>query len=359
MNVAIVAHNYDRREGTGGYAVEILSRVARSHDVTLYAAAAAAPLPEGVRFVKVPALRGSAYATILSFPTGFAAVRGRHDIVHAQGWVTGSADVVTAHIVLAAWRRAARQAGVSAPPGESLLGGLVAAREARLYARGARAVIAPSEKVRREIAESYGRTEGVFVVPHGFPAPGPGPDRALARQRFGLDAGAFVALYVGDGRKGLAPAVEALVSAPGAQLVVVSRSGLEPYRALAERRGVAGRVRWSSGEHPVADAYAAADVLVHATIYDSFGLTVAEAMAAGLPAIVSREAGVAELLTHGKDGWIVERPDGATVAAALNALAGDPALRRALGDSARAVAAEWSWDRAAAGTMAVYEAARR
>lgn len=358
MNIAFAAHNFDRREGTGGYVVEILTRVARQHDVTLYAAAARAPVPESVRFVRVPALRGSAYATILSFPAAFAAVRGRHDILHAQGWVTGSADVVTAHIVLAAWRRATRLAGVRTPAGERLFGGFVATREARLLATGARAVIVPSRKAGREIAEWYGRTDGVRVVPHGFPAPGGSADRAAARRRFGLDPQAFVALYVGDGRKGLTPAIEALAAARQAHLLVVGRSPYQPFRHLAERLGVAGRVHWPANVGSVAEAYAAADVLVHATIYDTFGLTVAEAMAAGLPVIVSQEAGVAELITHGVNGWIVERPDGPTVAAAMDTLAADPGRRRALGAAARRVAAEWSWDRAAAATMAVYEAVR-
>ena len=63
----------------------------------------------------VPALQRPAYGMILTFPAAFGAVRRRHDLVHAQGWVTSTADVVTAHIVLQAWRTAARGAGVRAP----------------------------------------------------------------------------------------------------------------------------------------------------------------------------------------------------------------------------------------------------
>ena len=360
MNIAFVAHYYDRREGTGGYVAELLPRVARRHDVTLYAADVRAPLPENVRLVRVPASRRTAYTTILSFPAAFASVRERHDVVHAQGWVTGRADVVTAHIVLAAWRRAARAAGVPTPPGERVFGRFVQGREARLIGRRARAILAPSAKVRDEIAECYGRREGVSVVPHGFSLPpGPLPSRADARGRLGLDASAFVALYIGDPRKGLAPALDALVATPSAQLLVVSRAAPGPSRATAERLGVSARLHWPAGPTPVLDAYAAADVLVHATIYDAFGLTVAEAMAAGLPVIVTREAGIAELITHERDGWIVDRPDGETVARALEALAADPARRHAMGAAARARAARRDWDRVADETMAVYEAVRR
>ena len=106
MNIGFVVHDFDTREGHGRYAVELVSRLAREHSVTLYAASATADLPEGVRFRLVPAVRRPAHATMLTFPTAFAAVRGSHDVVHVQGWSAHSADVATAHIVLEAWRDA-------------------------------------------------------------------------------------------------------------------------------------------------------------------------------------------------------------------------------------------------------------
>ena len=75
MDIAYVVHYYDTSEGTGGYVAKLLPRVARTHDVTLYVAGVRAPVPDGVRVVQVPALRGRAYATILSFPPPLA-IRG-------------------------------------------------------------------------------------------------------------------------------------------------------------------------------------------------------------------------------------------------------------------------------------------
>jgi len=88
----------------------------------------------------VPALRGRAYATIVTFPFALAAVRRRHDVVHAQGWTALRADVVTAHIVLGAWRQAAARAGVRPPTGERLLGGWVEGRERGLLSRARRVI---------------------------------------------------------------------------------------------------------------------------------------------------------------------------------------------------------------------------
>ncbi len=357
MNVALVVHHYDLSEGTGGYTVELLTRIARHHQVTLYATGVRAPIPDGVRVIKVPALTGRAYATILSFPAAFAAVRRRraHDIVHAQGWVTGSANVVTAHIILRAWRAAARQAGIRSPRGERTFGSFVERREQRLY-RSASAVIAPSAKAKSELAHCYGREHHVTIVPHGFPTGRPIPSRTDARRRFSLPPDAFVALYVGDPRKGLRTAVEAIAAARGVYLAVVSRSAREPYDPLIRASGVSERVLWIGGLTDPGPVYAAADVLVHPTIYDSFGLVVAEAMACGTPAIVTTRAGISELLTHGVSGWLVEPSElVAGVTAGLQALMGDSALRQKLSEGARVRAGGRTWDDVALETLAVYE----
>ena len=355
MNVGIAVHRYDAGEGTGGYVVQLLQRLARIHRMTLYAARVSAPVPAGVTLVRVPAVMWRAYPAMLSFPAALRAVRRRHDLFHANGWVTGSADVVTAHIIMAAWREAARAAQVVTPPGERVLGGFVAAREAALLRR-ARRVIAPSEKVAREIARYYRRPDGVTVVHHGFPVAGVAAD---ARRTLELPADAVVALFVGDARKGFDVALEAVRWTPGVRLAVVSHSHTGPMRARAQAAGVLDRVHWI-GELPSAQiAYEAADVLLHPTIYDSFGLVVAEAMAHGVPPVVTRAAGVSELIRHGESGWVVEGDRQAGTTAALQALAGDPALRERLAAGARAVAARRSWDDVARETLVVYEEAAR
>ena len=355
MNIGLVVHHYDPADGTGGYGVELVQRLCREHDVTLYAAAVRAPVPAGVRVVQVPALGGSAYARILSFPLAFAAVRKQHDVIHAQGWVTTDATVVTTHIVLAAWRDAARAAGIASPPGERLLGGFVASREGALV-RGARRVITPSRRAAGDVARWYGRDRDVHVIHHGFPAPLALPGRGDARRALGLPDHAFVALYAGDARKGFDRAAHALAGAPGMWLLVASRSRPDAYLARARALGVGDRVHWAGGMDDVRPAYAAADLLLHPTVYDTFAMVVAEAMANGVPVIMSREAGIADLVVHGESGWIVE--PGVDAGAALRALRGDPALRARLAAGGRAVAAARTWDHVTRETVAVYQEAR-
>lgn len=357
MNIGFVVHDYDTRDGHGRYAVELVARICRRHDVTVYAANFGTPVPDGVKLKRVPAVERPAHATILSFPAAFALVRGTHDLVHVQGWSAPSADVATAHIVLGAWRRAALEAAVYPGIGERLFGSLVEAFESSYYRRRAGTVLAPSRRVQADLAECYGRTERVTVIPHGF-SPAPALDKAESRSRFGLPADAFVALYVGDVRKGLDTAMRAVAAVPGVRLLVVSRSRLLRALEVARSLGIADRVWWVEGMPDTSYAYAASDVLLHPSIYDAFGLVVSEAMSYGVPPVVSSSTGVAELVEDRVSGWIVRAGVPDDSAAALRALREDPSLASRLGSNARSVAESRSWNVVAEETMAVYEQVR-
>ena len=357
MNVAFVVHDYDVREGHGRYAVELVTRISRSVGVTLYAANVHDSPPAGVSVVRVPAARHPSYATILTFPRAFSAVCGSHDLIHAQGWSASSANVVTAHIVLAAWRAAARSAGVNRGLGERFLGGLVQRREARLYRNDARLVIAPSDQVKADLAKHYGRSDGVEVVPHAFQSISQKPRRAEARSGMKLSPSAFVALYAGDARKGLGVALRAVAMCPDIQLLVVSRSPSGRYRDLARRLGIEGRVHWAGELPDVTPAHVAADVLLHPTIYDAFGLVVAESMACGTPVIVSDAAGITQFVEHRVSGWIVAPNDSGQCAEALKTLSRDSALRESMARRAQATASTRSWDHVAEETLSCYEKA--
>jgi glycosyltransferase involved in cell wall biosynthesis len=78
-------------------------------------------------------------------------------------------------------------------------------------------------------------------------------------------------------------------------------------------------------------------------------------MAAGLPVVTSASAGAADLIDHGRDGWLLRDPwDVDEVAAALARLTKDAGLRGRMGTAARRTAEQYTWDRVADETMAVY-----
>ena len=131
--------------------------------------------------------------------------------------------------------------------------------------------------------------------------------RALARVR----GSPFTATIVGDGPD--RAAVEAEIRA----------AGLEGVVELAGER------------HDVPRLLADADVFVLSTRSEGAPLSVLEAMAAGLPVVASAVGGVPEIVADGATGLLVPPDDAAALAAALEQLLADAALRRRLGAAGR------------------------
>ena len=89
--------------------------------------------------------------------------------------------------------------------------------------------------------------------------------------------------------------------------------------------------------------------------FDTFGMVVLEAMAAGLPVLVSARVGARDLVREGENGFVIADPaDAEAVAAALGALLTGDARER-MGGEARRTAAENTWEAALRGVLAAYE----
>lgn len=86
-----------------------------------------------------------------------------------------------------------------------------------------------------------------------------------------------------------------------------------------------------------------ADCLVLPSRNESFGMVVAEAMAAGLPVVASNRVGAADLIREGENGWVVPAGDAGALAARLLACARDRPSLRALRPACLATAAAASW----------------
>ena len=162
-------------------------------------------------------------------------------------------------------------------------------------------------------------------------------------------------LYVGDLQKAFPAAVRGVARVPGLHLAAVSRSPVAAYQVLIQELGIADRVHLLPASENVERYYAAADMFVFPSFYDSFGLVVTEAMASGLPVVCSDKAGACELITDGVDGMIVHDSwDAGVLAVPLEKLAADPALRDRLGQAARQRVEQQTWDDVARQTLAIY-----
>jgi UDP-glucose:(heptosyl)LPS alpha-1,3-glucosyltransferase len=362
LRIAFVVHDHNRISGHSRYVAELASRFKREHEVHVFANTFDDPDPADITYHHVPAWRRSSLSTILSFVLpATALVRGRFDIVHAQGLCALRQNVVTAHICQPAWFEAAdRYAG--RPGWRKRVFRMLVSRLDRLVMRprAAARFIAPSARVGGELCRHYRLADRVRVVRHGTDTDAFHPRnrarwRASVRAELGLRESDFMALYVGDLQKGMPAAIRAVARTAGVQLVAVTRSDSRPYALLAAAERVADRSRFLPATASIEPYYAAADVFLYPTFYDAFGLVAAEAMATGLPVITSRAAGAAELIDHGKSGWLTDDPwDPDQIALALRALAADHGLRRRMGAAARSSIEAYTWDRAAEQTLAVY-----
>ncbi len=367
MRIALLVHDYDRRVGHGRYVVELAERFSREHEVHVFANRFADGANARVRFHHVPALRATAMTTILTFPLGsWWRVRETFDIVHGQGLCAFALDVATAHICQWAWLAALRGRDGHLSARHQLARELVGRWERALYQPSRTGwVIAISEKIRAELERYYARRERVVVIRPGVDLERFHPERcrrvrAFVRRTLGYAERDFLLLYVGDLRKGAAEALRALALVPSAQLLLISRSPTHRYRELAQRLGVGERARFLPPVDRIEDYYAASDALLFPTVYDAHGMVIWEAMACGLPVITTRAAGAAEILTHLKDGMLVEDArDVHAFAHFVRWLQEDVALREAIGRRARERVQVFSWDRVARETLRVYEQARR
>jgi UDP-glucose:(heptosyl)LPS alpha-1,3-glucosyltransferase len=188
-----------------------------------------------------------------------------------------------------------------------------------------RAVICNSQMVREEIRRGFRvAPEKLHLIYSGVDLAHFHPGlreslRGAARAELGCGPRDTLFLFVGSGfsRKGLGAAIGALAQAanPGFRLLVAGRDRESArFAGEARRLGVSDRVRFLGGREDVRPLYAAADCFILPSRYDPFPNTALEALAMGLPAIVSSRCGAAEVVEPGVSGWICEPDDAPGIA---------------------------------------------
>jgi glycosyltransferase involved in cell wall biosynthesis len=297
-----------------------------------------------------------------------ALIAGRYDVLHAHlfranlaarvaGHLAGVPVVITSHHDTDVWMRAPHRLAE------------------RLTAKWSDRVVTCSEAVRRYAIERHGLPAArVRTLRNAIelPAAPPGEaERAGARRDLGAGPGDLLVATLGrldEPKKGLATFLDAarLVAAsePRARFALV---GDGPARADLERRarvpGLEGRLVFTGERRDVHAILSGVDIFVQPSLWEGFGLTVIEAMAAARPIVASRVGGIPEALRHGVDGLLVPPGDPAALAEAIVRLARDPELAARLGSAGRTRACEeFGIDGLVDATIAMYDellAARR
>ena len=205
------------------------------------------------------------------------------------------------------------------------------------------------------------------LVPNGLDdLDAPVPDRSDAfRARLGVQPADFLVLFLGrlHPKKGLETLIEAFRRLPAERVsLLVAGTGepeyIERLQTAARDLILAGRVHFAG--HLTGDdrrlALASADAFALASHSENFGLSVAEAMAAGLPVVVSRNCPWPQIEAWRAGFWVDNTAD--AVGAALTTLIADRPTARAMGaNGRREVRTYLCWDRLAGQMLRAYERA--
>jgi UDP-glucose:(heptosyl)LPS alpha-1,3-glucosyltransferase len=196
----------------------------------------------------------------------------------------------------------------------------------------------------------------------------PGAVRCGFRNRLGLEPSDLVGLFVGHNfaLKGLRPLIAALgarrrkdPSARVIHLLVCGDGDAGPYVRLASRLGIRDHVHFLGFYPDIRDGYWSSDFFVQPTFYDPCSLVVLEALACGLPVITTEQNGAGELMTDGREGFILTSPKAeAELIAALDRMIDDRA-RRQMSTAARRLGRQQTFDAHVARLLTVFEEAAR
>lgn len=232
-----------------------------------------------------------------------------------------------------------------------------------LYADPADVILAISGGVRDALVRSGVSPDRIRLVPSGidlgaFMVP---YDRAALRASLGVAPNVVLVLQV------------AALAPHKSQTDLLKAAALLRGRAPSIRIWIAGEgllrdslerehgslvlgdfVRFLGFRSDVPDLLRAADLFCLSSHLEGMGTSILDAMAAGLPVVATRVGGIPEVVADGETGLLVPAREPGALAEALAALAGDPARRDAMGKQARQRVREFTADRTAERTRAVY-----
>ena len=323
---------------TGGgaerYSIALVEHLAAQHEMHVFAEELDHHWP-GVTYHRVSCpTRKPRWVNQLWYATvTWWATRKGFDVVHSHE-NTWHGNVQTMHVLpvrfnllngLSGWRLGLRWLKIVTSPRLLVY---LALEGARFSLKRPRVVVLASQTLVAQVVQAYPHCQSAIqVITPGVervPGAASAQEKLAARALLGLPPSAYCLLFVGNDyrKKGLETLLAALVQLPPdcCLAVVGNAEQLPAFKAQAKALGLLERVFFLGPMRDVGPAYVAADCLAHPTREDTFAMVVLEAMAHGLPVVVSsaRYCGIAALLRAGQDALVLGDPyDASALAGAL------------------------------------------
>ena len=239
------------------------------------------------------------------------------------------------------------------------------------FMRQADAIIAVSENTRRDVSKLMGiLPEKITVIYEGvhprFHPIHDADERARIREKYHLPSRFILYLSTIEPRKnvlGLIDAFQSLLARDPSipNLAIAGRKGwlYQPVFERVHNLGLESRVHFTDwiDEADAPALLSAAEIFVYPSLYEGFGLPPLEAMACGTPVICSNAASLPEVV--GDAALLVNPKSVEEISAAMARVLSNTSLRSALSAKGIARAAQFTWERAAKETLAVYESVMR
>lgn len=187
--------------------------------------------------------------------------------------------------------------------------------------------------------------------------------RKNIRAQFGFHESDTVLLFVGMNfeLKGLDQLLSAMARIKTShhetrlKLLVVGKGNVRKYGKMAQSAGLGGDVHFAGViQEKMEEIYLSVDMYAMLSAFDTFGMTVLEAMAASLPVIISHHVGAKDLIQEGVNGFVVDREDIDAISGRILLLL-DKEKRTSMGLHAYKVAQNHNWDIMANKVLELYE----
>jgi len=377
MKILLVLRSFNKKGGISRYTAELAERFVKSNEVHLLTTNYDYEIPNLIVHKK-PMIKKPFWFQILLnayYNTKYSKNLKKKfdiDIIHSQGAESLNCDVLTAHSCHRASIKKHNEIfkrECSFPKYFFFkiarwlwpLNRIVLSIEKRVIEKGSKKIIAVSKEVKREILENYKvPPEKIVVIPNGVDLekfkPNPSKRQEI-RNKYNIKPNEKLLMFCGHNfrGKGLKFVIEALSNlSKEVKLLVVGGDNPAPYIKLASKLGVKNRIIFTGTvSKNIENYYQASDIFVFPTYYESFGLVVLEAMACGLPVLVSKVNGLEDIIKEGENGFFIKR-DPEDIRQKVNVLIRNKDLKNQISKNARKTAEKYSWDEVAKKTLQVY-----
>jgi len=364
MKIALNIYKYLPTKGGGeGYLANFANQLAeRGHEVHIYASKWESN-NNNMHYHTIPSIRFPKFLKDILFVINSLREMAKYDfdIVHVVGRALGM-NVFNPHCgVEKAWLKQ-NFLSISCPVSRVLkqVASFLSIRQnfilwldrKQYTGKGVSRIIAISDMIKNDIIKYHNiEPERIDVIYNGvdlkrFNSDNKNRYRNAMREKLSLGE-ELVLLYISNNfrLKGLLTLVKSLgelkKSGKDFKALIIGRGNKTPYRKLAKKLGVLSNLIFLGHVGEIEKYYAASDLYVHPTFYDSCSLVVTEALASGLPVITTVYDGASGIIEDGKDGFVMKDPNNHRALAEKITLFFDDEFRQKASIAARKKAEEY------------------